>query len=624
MPPPHLGERSTHTPRAGSKTFSCRSAFIMVAVFVAVPLSLSRAVATATWQASRHAPRYRVRATASFLSSFPRPSHPLISSMGTRDAKSRPRPTFLVPCGAQNRRPGSVARWGASVATSPDKTLPSNPLRPPSVLNEEGEMAKQYDFAGVEVPLYQWWESRGFFKPIDEAHNPRKKKPFVIPMPPPNVTGYLHMGHAMFVALEDILTRFHRMRGRPTLWLPGTDHAGIATQMLVEKALAVEGIKRQELGREGFVAKVWEWKKEKGGYITQQMRRLGASADWSREKFTLDEDLSKSVVEAFVLLHEAGLIYRGDYLVNWSPSLQTAVSDLEVEYVEVEDGKLFFFKYPVANSDDFLPVATTRPETILGDTAVCVHPEDPRYQHLIGKTVLVPRSGGREIPIIADTYVDRDFGTGALKITPGHDPNDYELGKRHNLPLINIMNRDASINANGGQYQGMDRFECREALWRDMEAEGLALKVEKHAQRLPVSQRGGEVIEPLVSSQWFVKMDGMAAQALEVVRKKELRILPEMFEKVWYNWLENIHDWCISRQLWWGHRIPVWYAEGEEDNRYFVARSEEEALVQARQALGREDVTLRQDEDVLDTWFSSGLWPFATVGWPEGGRVSRP
>jgi len=489
-----------------------------------------------------------------------------------------------------------------------DSTL----CKPPSIL-EDGELAKQYDFARVEAPLYEWWEQQGYFKPND-----KEGESYVLPMPPPNVTGRLHMGHAMFVALQDILARFHRMKGGPTLWLPGTDHAGIATQLLVERALAEEGTSRQELGREAFLERVWAWKEEKGGAITGQMRRLGASADWSRERFTLEPEMSAAVTEAFVTLHERGLIYKGDYMVNWSPHLQTAVSDLEVEYSE-EEGKLYYFKYMLADpaeggGADHLPVATTRPETILGDTAVCVHPEDPRYKHLIGKTVVVPTQG-REIPIIADEYVDMEFGTGALKITPGHDPNDYELGKKHALPTINIMNRDASINEAGGPYAGLDRFECRERLWADMGAAGLVLKADPHTQRVPRSQRGGEVIEPMVSTQWFCRMGGMAEKSLEAVRSGEIKIIPERFEKTWYNWLENIHDWCISRQLWWGHRIPVYYAEGHDG--YFVARSQEEAEAQAKAALGVDSVALRQDDDVLDTWFSSGLWPFATVGWPN-------
>ena len=418
-------------------------------------------------------------------------------------------------------------------------------------------------------------------------------------MPPPNVTGYLHMGHAMFVALQDIMARFHRMRGKATLWLPGTDHAGIATQLLVERDLIKNGLSRQALGREKFLERVWQWKEEKGGYISGQMKRLGASADWSRERFTLEPDMSDSVTEAFIRMYEKGLVYKGDYLVNWSPNLQTAVSDLEVEYAE-EVGKLYQFKYPLSDGSGFIPVATTRPETILGDTAVCVHPEDDRYKAFIGKTVRVPMTD-RDIPIIADEYVDREFGTGALKVTPAHDANDYELGKKHNLPLINIMNKDASINEKGGVYNGLDRFECREKLWKDMEAAGMTIKVDPHTQRVPRSQRGGEVIEPMVSGQWFVKMDNMADRAVKAVRNKEIAIIPERFEKTWYGWLENIHDWCISRQLWWGHRIPAYYVDGSTTE-YVIARSLEEAHEKATKKYGKA-VDLKQDDDVLDTWF---------------------
>ena len=471
------------------------------------------------------------------------------------------------------------------------------------------QLPKTYNHRETEPKLYQWWESSGFFTPeIDWS-----KKPFVIAMPPPNVTGALHMGHAMFVTLEDLMTRYHRMKGEPTLWLPGTDHAGIATQLQVEKALAQEGKTRWDLGREAFEARVWAWKEKYGGYITQQLRRLGASCDWTRERFTLDEGLSEAVLEAFIRLHEKGLIYRGEYMVNWSPNLQTAVSDLEVEYSE-EEGALYYFKYRLKDSDDYIPVATTRPETILGDTAVAVHPEDERYQQYIGRTVLVPILN-REIPVIADEYVDREFGTGALKVTPGHDPNDYEIGRRHNLPIINIMNPDATLNANAGPYAGMDRFEARKKLWADMEAAGLTIKTERHMQRVPRSQRGGEIIEPMVSKQWFVKMKPLAEPALEAVRSGKIRIIPERFEKIYFHWLENIRDWCISRQLWWGHRIPVWYVNGNEDE-YIVARNEEEAYAKARERYG-DNVTLERDPDVLDTWFSSALWPFSTLGWPN-------
>jgi len=480
----------------------------------------------------------------------------------------------------------------------------------PSKDIDEEEMPKQYSPMDVERRLYEWWESSGYFQPSGDSD----KECFVISMPPPNVTGKLHMGHVMFVALEDIMVRFNRMRGHPTLWLPGTDHAGIATQMLVERALRADGIERKELGREKFLERVWQWKGEYGGFITSQIRRLGASCDWTREKFTLQPELCESVIEAFVTLHERGLLYRGEYMVNWSPSLGTAVSDLEVDYAD-EDGKLYYFKYLLdgGGDDDYIPVATTRPETILGDAAVCVHPEDERYKHLIGKSVVVPILD-RKVPVIADDYVQMDFGSGALKITPAHDVNDYAIGKRHDLPMVNILNKDATLNEEGGKYAGLDRYECRDALWADMEAAGLTLKVEAHRQRVPRSQRGGEVIEPMLSQQWFVKMDGMAAKARDAVRNGDIQIIPKRFEKVYFNWLENIQDWCVSRQLWWGHRIPVWYAKGHK-GKFYVARSAKDAQKQAEAELG-EGVTLVQDEDVLDTWFSSGLWPFATVGWP--------
>ncbi|MSP12154.1 MAG: valine--tRNA ligase [Chloroflexi bacterium] len=470
------------------------------------------------------------------------------------------------------------------------------------------ELAKTYDPKTVERRMYDWWESQGYFKP---EIAPPDAAPFVISIPPPNVTGELHLGHAMFVALEDLMIRYHRMVGDAALWVPGEDHAGIATQLQVEKALREAGTSRQAIGREKFEARAWEWKNKYGGRIVEQLRRLGASCDWQRERFTLDEGLSRAVREAFVRLWDMGLIYRGEYIINWSPGLQTAVSDLEVEYSE-EDGTLYYFNYPVAGKDEVIPVATTRPETILGDTAVCVHPDDERYRHLIGETMLVPIIK-RPIPVIHDTYVDRAFGTGALKITPGHDPNDFVIGQRHGLPIINVMNPDATMNVNAGPYAGLDRFECRKRLWADMQAAGLTIKTEPYRLTVPRSQRGGEIIEPMVSNQWFVKMRPMAELGLEAVRRGRITVIPERFEKVYYNWLENIRDWCISRQLWWGHRIPAWYAP---DGTIFVARSEEDAYVQARRRLGA-DVTLRQEEDVLDTWFSSGLWPFSTLGWPD-------
>ncbi|RME51676.1 MAG: valine--tRNA ligase [Caldilineae bacterium] len=470
--------------------------------------------------------------------------------------------------------------------------------------NPQTEMAKAYDPKAYETAIYQWWESRGYFKP--EIAGP-KAKPFVISIPPPNVTGELHLGHAMFVALEDLMIRYHRMQGRAALWVPGTDHAGIATQLQVEKMLQREGTSREAVGREEFLRRTWEWKEKYGGHIVRQLRRLGASCDWDRERFTMDEGLSRAVREAFVTLYERRLIYRGEYLINWSPGLQTAVSDLEVEYTE-EDGHLYYFKYRIAGSDEYIPVATTRPETILGDTAVAVHPDDERYRHLIGKTCLVPILN-RTIPVIHDTYVDREFGTGALKITPGHDPNDFLIGQRHGLQIINILNKDATMNENAGPYAGLDRFECRKKLWADMEAAGLTLKVEPHRHQIPRSQRGGEIIEPMVSTQWFVRAEPLAAAALDAVRSGQIRIIPERFTKIYYHWLENIRDWCISRQLWWGHRIPVWYCQdcGAE----IAARQDPDACPTCGSA------NLEQDPDVLDTWFSSGLWPFSTLGWPD-------
>jgi len=472
------------------------------------------------------------------------------------------------------------------------------------------ELPKTYDFNETESKLYQWWWDQGYFEPSNDPNKPGfdpAVKPFVISIPPANVTGSLHLGHAMFVSLEDLMIRYHRMKGEPALWVPGVDHAGIATQLQVEKMLISQGTSRQELGREKFLEEVWAWKEKFGGIITQQIRRLGASCDWTRERFTLDEGLSKAVREAFVRLYEKGWIYRGPRMINWSPGLMTAVSDLEVEYSE-EPGKLYYFKYVVAGSDEFIPVATTRPETILGDTAVAVHPEDERYGHLVGQKVVVPMVG-REIPVIADDYVDREFGTGALKITPAHDPHDYEIGARHNLPSINVLNKDATINEQGGAYEGLDRFEARQKLWADMEAAGLVIKVEPYQLKVPRSQRGGEIIEPMVSTQWFIDIEQMGKAGLEAVRDGRIEIIPERFKKVYYNWMENLQDWCISRQLWWGHRIPVWYCD--DCREMTVAREDPTVCAHCGSP------QIHQDPDVLDTWFSSGLWPFSTLGWPD-------
>lgn len=465
------------------------------------------------------------------------------------------------------------------------------------------EMPKAYDFRATEERLYLWWEKNGWFKP--EAR-PADAEPFVISIPPPNVTGELHMGHAMFVALEDLMIRRARMQGRAALWVPGADHAGIATQLQVERMLVNEGTSRREVGREEFLRRTWEWKEKYGNTITRQLRRLGASCDWDRERFTLDEGLSAAVREAFVRLFRLGLIYQDEYLVNWSPGLQTAVSDLEVEYSD-ETGSLYFFRYPVAGGG-FLPVATTRPETILGDTAVAVHSEDERYSEYVGRMAIVPMLN-REIPIIADPYVDMAFGTGALKVTPGHDPNDFEIGKRFGLEIISVMNKDATMSAAAGPYAGLDRFECRRRLWADMEAAGLAMKTEPYRLNVPRSQRGGEIIEPMISKQWFVNTRPMADMALAAVHSGRIQIVPDHFVKTWDNWLDNIRPWCISRQLWWGHRIPVWTCA--DCGHQTVATIDPTTCERCGRA------ALTQDPDVLDTWFSSALWPFSTLGWPE-------
>lgn len=472
-------------------------------------------------------------------------------------------------------------------------------------------LPKTYDFRAAEARLYKFWEKNGYFKPTNDpnlpGHDPTKK-PYVISIPPPNVTGILHLGHVLFVSLEDLMIRHQRMKGVPTLWVPGTDHAGIATQLVVETKLKEQGTSREEIGRKGFLEETWQWKEEHGGVIVEQIRRLGASCDWDRERFTLDEGLSRAVREAFVHLYDKGLIYRGPRLVNWSPTLQTAVSDLEVEHTE-EQGKLYYFKYQMADDPEhFIPVATTRPETILADTAVAVHPDDERYQEFIGKMALVPILG-REIPVIADEYVSPEFGTGALKITPGHDPNDYEIGLRHNLELLSMLDKKARVTEVGGPYQGQDRFEARRNIWQDMEKAGLVIKEEPYLHQVPRAQRGGEIIEPMISTQWFVKVDTLAEQALQVVKSGEIEIIPERFKKVYYNWMENIHDWCISRQLWWGHRIPVWYCDDCDE--LTVTKQDPTAC----QACG--SINIHQDPDVLDTWFSSGLWPFSTLGWPD-------
>jgi valyl-tRNA synthetase len=480
------------------------------------------------------------------------------------------------------------------------------------------ELPKAYDFKSTEPRIYAMWETGGYFKPHNDPTKPDfdpNIEPFVIAIPPPNVTGELHIGHSMFVSVEDLMIRYHRMKGYSTLWIPGSDHAGIATQLMVERdILKNEEVTREEMGREKFLQRTWEWKRKYGSIITNQIRRLGASCDWSRERFTLDDGLSRAVREAFVHLYEKGLIYRGPRLINWSPGLKTAVSDLEVEYEE-EDATLYYFKYMLKpetsevseTSEVYIPVATIRPETILGDTAVAVHPEDERYKKFIGRSVIVPILG-REIPVIADEYVSMEFGTGALKITPGHDPNDYAIAHRHGLHIISMLDKEAKVNENGGKYQGMDRFEARKQLWADMKEAGLVIKTEPYRTTIPRSQRGGEIVEPMISEQWFVTIEPLAKAALEAVKDGRIKIVPERFEKTYYNWMENIKDWCISRQLWWGHRIPVWYCP---DGHMTCTREDPTECG----TCGSKDI--HQDEDVLDTWFSSGLWPFSTLGWPD-------
>lgn len=473
----------------------------------------------------------------------------------------------------------------------------------------------QYDPKAVEAGRYQWWVKNKFF----EAGGDPDKKPFAIVIPPPNVTGNLHLGHALNCTLQDILIRMKRMQGYDALWLPGMDHAGIATQTRVEKELAKEGLSRYDLGREKFLERVWQWKEHYASVIREQWAKLGLSLDYSRERFTMDEGLSRAVREVFVSLYEKGLIYRGEYIINWDPVARTALSDIEVEYKEVQ-GKLYHIRYPLKDGSGAVVVATTRPETMLGDVAVAVHPDDERYKAFIGKTVLLPLVG-REIPIIADEYVDPEFGTGAVKITPAHDPNDFEVGLRYNLPRILVMDEEAKMNENAGPYQGLDRYECRKRLVEDLERQGYLVKVEDHVHAVGHSQRSGAVVEPYLSTQWFVRMKPLAEQAIRhTLSDDAVRFVPERFKKVFLHWIENVRDWCISRQLWWGHRIPAWYTP---DGEVIVARSEEEAYEKARAKYGP-DVTLTQDEDVLDTWFSSGLWPFSTMGWPdETGDLKR-
>lgn len=465
-------------------------------------------------------------------------------------------------------------------------------------------MEKTYQPQAIEQSWYQTWEDAGYFKPSGEGES------YCIMIPPPNVTGSLHMGHGFQEAIMDALVRHQRMKGKNTLWQVGTDHAGIATQMVVERLLDAEGISRHDLGREKFIEKIWEWKNESGGNITRQLRRLGASPDWSRERFTMDDGFYKAVQEVFIRLYDDNLIYRGKRLVNWDPKLHTAISDLEVISEETK-GHLWHFRYPLTSGEGYLVVATTRPETMLGDSAVAVHPDDERYQHLIGQTITLPLVG-REIPIIADDYVDQEFGTGCVKITPAHDFNDYEMGQRHNLPLINILDDDANINNDAPEaYRGMERFAAREQIVADFDTLGLLEKVVDHDLKVPKGDRSGVVIEPYLTNQWYVRTQPLAEEAIAKVEDGSITFIPNQYENMYFSWMRDIQDWCISRQLWWGHRIPAWY---DESGKVYVGRSE--ADVREKHQLG-DDIMLTQDEDVLDTWFSSGLWTFGTLGWPE-------
>lgn len=465
------------------------------------------------------------------------------------------------------------------------------------------ELSKIYDPKSFEDKIYKNWEENGYFKAVVD----KNKEPFTIVIPPPNVTGQLHMGHALDDTLQDILIRYKRMKGFSALWLPGTDHAGIATQIKVEEALRnEEGLSKYDLGREKFLERVWDWKHKYGGRIIEQLKKLGSSCDWSRERFTMDEGCSKAVKEVFVRLYEKGYIYKGNRIINWCPDCITALSDAEVEY-SPKEGHFWHIKYPVKDSDEFVIIATTRPETLLGDTAVAVNPDDDRYSHLVGKMLVLPLVG-REIPVIADSYVEKDFGTGCVKITPAHDPNDFEVGKRHSLEIIKVMNDDATINSYGGKYEGLDRFEARKAMLADLEEQGLLVKIEEHRHNVGECYRCGTVVEPISSSQWFVKMEPLAKEAIEVVNNGTIQFVPDRFSKTYLNWMENVHDWCISRQLWWGHRIPAFYCEKCDE----MVVSKENSVVCPK--CGGE---MKQESDVLDTWFSSALWPFSTLGWPD-------
>ena len=465
------------------------------------------------------------------------------------------------------------------------------------------ELAKTYNPKEIEEKLYEkWCENKYFHAEVD-----RDKKPFTTVMPPPNITGKLHMGHALDNTLQDILIRYKRMEGFNALWVPGTDHAAISTEVKVTNQLKSEGIDKKELGREGFLERTWQWKEEYAGTIENQLKKMGISCDWDRERFTMDEGCSKAVEEVFINLYEKGYIYKGSRIINWCPVCKTSLSDAEVEHEE-QGGHFWHIKYPIVGTEDFLEIATTRPETMLGDTAIAVHPEDERYKDIIGKHVMLPLVN-REIPIVADYYVDKEFGTGAVKITPAHDPNDFEVGKRHNLEEINIMNDDATINERGGRYAGMERYEARKAIVKDLEEQGFLVKIEPHSHNVGTHDRCGTTVEPLIKQQWFVKMEELAKPAIEALHTGELKFVPERFNKIYLHWLENIKDWCISRQIWWGHRIPAYYCD--ECGEFVVAKEIPEKCPHC----GCTHFT--QDEDTLDTWFSSALWPFSTLGWPE-------
>ena len=466
------------------------------------------------------------------------------------------------------------------------------------------ELAKTYDPKGIEDRLYKKWENNGYF----HAQADRSKKPFTIVMPPPNITGQLHMGHALDNTMQDILIRYKRMQGYNALWQPGTDHASIATEVKIIEKLKEEGIDKEDLGREGFLARAWDWKKEYGSRIINQLKKMGSSADWSRERFTMDKGCSDAVLEVFIKLYEKGLIYKGSRIVNWCPVCKTSISDAEVEHEE-QDGFFWHINYPVVGeAGRFVEIATTRPETLFGDTAVAVNPDDERYQDIIGKMLKLPMTD-REIPVIADSYVDKEFGTGCVKITPAHDPNDFEVGKRHNLEEIVVINDDATMNSKAGKYAGMDRYECRKALVEDLEKEGLLVKVVPHSHNVGTHDRCGTTVEPMIKQQWFVKMDDLIKPAVEGVKNGDIKLLPKRMEKTYFNWTDNIRDWCISRQLWWGHRIPAYYCD--ECGEMVVSKNAPEKCPKC----GCTHMT--QDPDTLDTWFSSALWPFSTLGWPE-------